>query len=80
MFCRGGVYGVIPNNYKGKFNCSASLQRLEYLSFIHLNRIPQGKFKLLIAKAFNAEGVGTNSGVLSSIQDCAKMGANIISM
>jgi len=40
----------------------------------------KGKFQLLIAKAFNAQGSGSNSGVLESIEECVKMGANIISM
>lgn len=51
----GGVVGVVPSNYKGKF-------------------------KLLIAKAFDRTGAGSNSGVIDAINDCVSLGANIISM
>ena len=40
----------------------------------------QGKFKLLITKAFDKSGTGNNSDVLNAIKECAKMGADIISM
>ena len=40
----------------------------------------KGKFKLLIAKAFDRTGAGSNSGVIDAINDCVSLGANIISM